>query len=294
MRGKGGAAEEQGYQDGYYFVRDGLRLHYRDYQGNADRPPLLCLPGLTRNVRDFTEFAERYSPRFRVLVLEFRGRGESAYDPLPARYNPLTYAGDVIELLDQLGIARAIFVGTSLGGLVTMTLAAIAPQRIAAAILNDVGPELNQVGLDRIQGYVGKDARFQSWDAAADAIAAAQGPAFPKYGQEEWLAMARRNCREEGGEIRFDYDMAIADPFKVAGPTPKVDMWPLFAALAQKPLLVVRGALSELLSPEVAQKMRLAAPGARFVDVPDIGHAPMLDEPEAVAAIDGFLETVAP
>jgi pimeloyl-ACP methyl ester carboxylesterase len=255
---------------------------------------LLCLPGLTRNVRDFAEFAERYSPRFRVLVLEFRGRGESAYDPLPARYNPLTYAGDVIELLDQLGIARAIFVGTSLGGLVTMTLAAIAPQRIAAAVLNDVGPELNQVGLDRIQGYVGKDARFRSWDAAADTIAAVQGPAFPKYGQKEWLAMARRNCREEGGEIRFDYDMAIADAFKVSGPTPKIDMWPLFAALAQKPLLVVRGALSELLSPEAAQKMRQAAPGAHFVDVPDIGHAPMLNEPEAVAAIDGFLDAVAP
>jgi pimeloyl-ACP methyl ester carboxylesterase len=290
----GDVASERVYRDGFYYVRDGLRLHYRDYAGSAGRPPLLCLPGLTRNARDFADFAERYAPCFRVLVIEFRGRGESDHDPLPARYNPLTYAGDVMELLDQLGISRAIFVGTSLGGLVTMTVAAIAPQRIAATILNDVGPELNQVGLDRIQSYVGKGTRFRSWEAAAAAIAAAQSTAFPKYDQDDWLAMARRNCREEGGEICFDYDMAIADAFKIAGPTPKIDMWPLFAALAQKPLLMVRGALSELLSAEAAQKMRQAAPTAHFVDVPDIGHAPMLDEPEAVAAIDAFLEAVAP
>ena len=130
------------YEDRYYVIRDGLRLHYRDYPGASTRPPLLCLHGLTRNARDWAEFAERYSPRFRVISLEFRGRADSDYDPLPARYNPLTYAGDVIELLDQLAIPQAIFVGTSLGGLVTMTIAAMAPQRIAAAILNDVGPDL--------------------------------------------------------------------------------------------------------------------------------------------------------
>ena len=105
------------YSDRYFAVRDGLRLHYRDYPGAADKPPLLCLHGLTRNTRDFADLAERYSPRFRVIALDFRGRAESDYDPLPARYSPITYAGDVIELLDQLGIAQAIFVGTSLGGL---------------------------------------------------------------------------------------------------------------------------------------------------------------------------------
>lgn len=276
------------YRDGYFMVRDGLRLHYRDYPGTAGKPPLLCLPGLTRNARDFEGVAERYSPGRRVIVLEFRGRGLSDYDPVPARYTPLTYAGDVIELLDQLGIPRAIFVGTSLGGLVTMAIAAIAPQRIAGAILNDVGPELNQVGLDRIQGYVGKDPRFASWDDAAAAIAVNQGPAFPNHGPEDWLAMARRNCREDEGEIRFDYDMAIAAVFQ-AGPTPTIDMWPLFTALAQKPLLIVRGAISELLSASAAEKMRKVAPDAQFVEVAGVGHAPMLDEPEAVAAIDAFL-----
>jgi pimeloyl-ACP methyl ester carboxylesterase len=278
------------YRDSYFTVSDGLKMHYRDYPGPAGRPPLLCLPGLTRNARDFAALAERHSPQFRVIALEFRGRGLSDYDPLPARYNPLVYVRDVIELLDGLAIPQAIFVGTSLGGLVTMSTAAIAPQRIAAAILNDVGPELGQVGLDRIQDYVGRGQHFADWEEAAAAIQRAQGGAFPDYGPADWLATARRNCREDDGEIVFDYDMAIADAFVTAGPTPKIDMWPLFAALATKPLLVVHGALSELLSAETVRKMRAAAPRARFVDVASVGHAPMLDEPEAAAAIDAFLD----
>lgn len=280
------------YRDGHFVVSDGLRLHYRDYPGPADKPPLLCLPGLTRNARDFAAFAELYSPRYRVLVLEFRGRGRSDYDPQPERYHPLTYADDTVQLLDHLGIERAIFVGTSLGGLVTMTVAVTAPDRIAAAILNDVGPELSQAGLDRIQSYVGRDLRFASWDEAAAAIAVAQETAFPQYGREDWLKMARRNCRERDSVIAFDYDMVIGDAFKTAGPAPKADLWPLFAALAQKPLLVVRGALSDLLSDEAIEKMREVAPNARVVEVPNVGHAPMLDEPAAVAAIDAFLESL--
>jgi len=291
MNADAGATEGR-YRDGYVVVADGLQLHYRDYPGPADRPPLLCLHGLTRNARDFAAFAERYSPGWRVIALDFRGRGMSDYDPLPARYTPPTYAGDVTQLLNQLGIEQAVFVGTSLGGLVTMAFAAMAPQRITAAILNDVGPELSQAGLDRIQSYVGKDLRFESWDEAAAAIEENQRVAFPDYGRDDWLATARRQCREKDGRIAFDYDMAIADIFKTAGPVPKVDLWPLFGALAQKPLLIVRGELSELLSTATAQKMREAAPDARFVEVPGVGHAPMLDEPEAVAAIDAFLKSL--
>ena len=277
------------YQDCYLTVADGLRLHYRDYPGPSDRPPLLCLPGLTRNVRDFADLAERYSPRFRVLALEFRGRGDSDYDPQPMRYNPLTYAADVLQLLDRLEIPRAIFVGTSLGGLVTMTVAATAPQRIAATILNDIGPDLTTNGLDRIRSYVGKDVRFASWDEAGALMARNNNRVPARYSDEDWVKMARRACREEDGEIRFDYDMAIAVPFEAA-PTPNVDLWPLFAAVAQKPLLVVRGELSDLLSAESFEKMRQAAPNARFVVVPGVGHAPDLNEPEAVAAIDDFLD----
>ena len=280
------------YRDCYFEVGDGLRLHYRDYPGSDARPPLLCLPGLTRNARDFTAFAERYSPRFRVLVLEFRGRGESDYDPSPARYHPRTYASDVIELLDQVGVAQAVFVGTSLGGLVTMVLAVAAPQRIAAAILNDIGPELDNAGLDRIKSYVGTGSSFEHWEEAAATIARNQTPAFPNYTADDWLAMARRNCRERNGRIVFDYDDAIAMPFKAAGATPQVDMWPLFLALARKPLLLVRGELSDLLSREAAESMRAAAPAMQVAVVPGTGHAPELSEPEAVAAIDRFLDSL--
>ena len=277
------------YEDCYFTVRDGLKLHYRDYPGAADRPPLLCLHGLTRNARDWAEFAERYSPGFRVLAPEFRGRGESEYDPSPKRYNPLTYAGDVTELMDQRGIDQAVFVGTSLGGLVTMTIAAASPNRIAATILNDVGPDIDPAGVERILSYVGKDVRFQSWDSAAAAIAANYGASFDRYTHEDWVKMAKRNCREENGEIRFDYDMAIAEPFKTTGPTPHVDLWPFFAVLGQKPLLVVRGAKSDLLTAQTAAKMREVAPGMKLALVPGVGHAPELNEPEAVAAIDSFL-----
>lgn len=282
----------QGFRDGYFVVSDGLRLHYRDYPGRDDRLPLLCLPGLTRNARDFAAFAEHRSPERRVLVLENRGRGLSEYDPQPERYNPLTYAGDVIQLLDELSIPKAIFVGTSLGGLVTMAVAVTVPQRIAAAILNDVGPELSQEGLDRIRNYIGKDVRFTSWDEVAELVATINKGVPARYTHDDWVRMAKRVCREEAGEIRFDYDMAIVKPFETSGATPNIDMWPLFAALAQKPLLVVRGEKSDLLSSEAAQKMQDAQPSVRFAVIPGVGHAPDLDEPEAVAAIYEFLDAL--
>jgi pimeloyl-ACP methyl ester carboxylesterase len=283
------AAAAERFVDRYFLVRDGLKLHYRDYPGATDKPPILCLPGLTRNARDFANFAERYSPHFRVIALDFRGRASSDYDPFPARYNPMTYAADVVELLDQLGITEAIFVGTSLGGLVTMVIAATAPQRIAAAIINDVGPDVDPAGIDRILTYVGKDVRFNSWDEAADAIAANYGGNFERFTHADWVAMARRNCREENGEIRFDYDMAIAEPFKTAGPAPQADLWPLFAALGSKPLLVVRGEKSDLLTAQTAEKMRAVAPAMKLAVIPGVGHAPELNELEATAAIDEFL-----
>jgi pimeloyl-ACP methyl ester carboxylesterase len=281
------------YEDRYFTVRDGLKLHYRDYPGSAERPPVLCLPGLTRNAKDFADLAERVSPRFRAIALEFRGRGMSDYDPVPDRYLPPTYAQDVIELLDQLEIPQAIFIGTSLGGLVTMLMAVMAPQRIAAAILNDIGPEIVDAGVDRIKSYVGKGVRFSSWDEAAETIAR-NTQAFDNYTHEDWVRMAQRNCREENGEIVFDYDQAIAQPFNATGPTPQFDMWPLFAALAQKPLLVIRGAKSDLLSAATLEKMHAAAPAMKSAVVAGVGHAPELNEPEAVAAIEAFLGELQP
>jgi pimeloyl-ACP methyl ester carboxylesterase len=284
-----GDPASDGPRDRFVVVADGLRLHYRDYPGAGDKAPLLCLHGLTRNSRDFAELGERYSPERRVIALDFRGRGLSDHDPLPARYTPLTYAGDVIRLLDELQIDRAVFVGTSLGGLVTMLIGAMAPQRIAASILNDVGPELTDAGLERIRSYVGKDIRFPSWDAAAEAIAENNRHLPASYTHADWIKMARRVCREDNGSVAFDYDMAIAVPFETQGPTSTVDLWPLFKALGQHPLLVVRGGQSDLLGAEALAKMHEAVPDMQSVTLEGVGHAPMLDEPEAVAAIDAFL-----
>jgi len=284
---------EDRYVDGYLDLADELRLHYRDYPGATDKPPLLCLHGLTRNARDFAELAERYSPDWRVIVVDFRGRGLSDYDPQPNRYTAFTYAADVLALLADLHIDEAVFLGTSLGGLVTMAIAVTAPVRIAAAILNDVGPDVDQGGVDRILTYVGKDRRFATWDEAAVAVAEIQRAAFERYTHEDWVAMAKRNCREENGEIRFDYDMAIAEPFKTVEATAPVDLWPFFTPLAEKPLLVVRGEKSDLLTTETAAKMQQVAPGMKLATVPGVGHAPDLSEPEAVAAIDAFLNGLA-
>lgn len=277
---------------GFVAVPDGLRLHYRDYAGHSDRPPLLCLHGLTRNSRDFAEFAKRYSPEWRVIAPDFRGRGLSDYDPLPARYTPVTYAADILHLLNALEIEQAVFVGTSLGGLVTMAVAGIAPDRIAASILNDVGPELTDTGLDRLRTYVGKDVRFATWDEAAETIAANNRHVPASYGHDDWMKMARRVCREDKGAIVFDYDMAIAFPLEAQGPAPKVDLWPLFKVLGRKPLLVVRGERSDLLSAAALQKMHDAVPDMRSVTVPGVGHAPTLDEADALEAIDRFLEAL--
>jgi pimeloyl-ACP methyl ester carboxylesterase len=286
------SSDDGRYGDRYLTLPDGLRFHYRDYPGSTDKPPLLCLHGLTRNARDFAQLAERYSPEWRVIDVDFRGRGLSDYDPQPERYTPLTYAADVRHLLDQLAIDKAVFVGTSLGGLVTMAIAATTPQRIAAAILNDVGPDVAPGGVDRILGYVGKDRRFHDWDEAARAVADIQRASFEHYNHDDWVAMAKRNCREEGGEIRFDYDMAIAEPFKSLGPVPTVDLWPFFTALGEKPLLVIRGERSDLLTAETAAKMRQAVPGMKLATVAGVGHAPHLDEPQAIAAIDDFLSSL--
>jgi pimeloyl-ACP methyl ester carboxylesterase len=282
------------HRDGFATVADGLRLHYRDYPGSTVRPAILCLPGLTRNARDFADFAYIFAPRFRVIALDFRGRGESDFDPQPERYNPLTYAGDVQQLLDQLGIAGAILVGTSLGGLVTMILATMAPHRVVAAILNDVGPELEQAGLARIKSFVGKDLRFKRWEEAGAAIAANNAHLPASYSSSDWSKAARRACREENGEIRFDYDMAIANVFSAANAGAKVDLWPMFSTLARKPLLLVRGEKSDLLSDATLERMIQAAPQARSVVVAGAGHAPTLTEPDATVAIDAFLGEVAP
>ena len=280
------------WEDKYWTSRDGLTLHYRDYPGPSDRPPLLMLHGLTRNSRDFENLADRYAGEWRVIAVDFRGRGLSERDTDSARYTPSTYAGDVLELLDALKIDKAVFLGTSLGGLVTMIVAAIAPERIAGVLLNDVGPELDLSGIDRIKTYVGKPVVFRDWDDAAEALQTRTGDVHPRYDRAEWLRFARRICRETDAGVEFDYDMAIAEPFN-AGNTGEVrDGWPYYRALGGRPVLVLRGELSDLLSDSAFERMATEILGVEVVTVPDVGHAPDLGEPESLAAIDRLLERV--
>lgn len=280
------------WQDRHWTSRDGLKLYYRDYAGGGDRPPLLMLHGLTRNSRDFENVAARYAGDWRVLAVDFRGRGRSGHDPLPARYMPPTYAMDVLQLLDELEIPEAVFLGTSLGGLVTMAIAAVQPQRIAGVMLNDVGPELGTAGIERIKTYVGKPAQFRDWQDAADALRARHGEVHPAYGDAEWLRYARRVCRETEAGVEFDYDMAIAQPFNQGDTGVVADAWPFYRALSGKPVLVLRGEYSDLLPDPIAERMQSEIPDVEVVTVPGVGHAPDLDEPEAVAAIDRLLERV--
>jgi pimeloyl-ACP methyl ester carboxylesterase len=273
---------------------DGLKLHYRDYAGPAHLPPILCLPGLTRNCRDFEGVANRLAGTWRVLAPDLRGRGLSGSDPRPANYRPDVYVADVLKLLDQLGIADAVFVGTSLGGIVTMLLAASDEERVAGALLNDIGPEIDPRGIDRIRSYVGHLRTWSSWNEAAAAAQDAQGHIFPRWAATDWSTFARRTCRERtDGSIVLDYDMAIAKPFADANTGPQPDLWPLLASLTGRPVTVVRGAMSDLLPSRVAERM-VAELGedAELVTVPDVGHAPTLDESEAAAAIDRLLQRV--
>lgn len=282
------------WSDGYWWSSDGLRLHYRDYAGDASRPPILCLPGLTRNARDFEGVAARLAGAWRVICVELRGRGESGYAKDPMSYVPLTYFQDVEALIAELKLERFVPIGTSLGGLITMLLATGNPARLAGAVLNDIGPELETRGLDNIRSYVGRARDWPTWLHAARFLAEAQADRYPDWGIDEWLVYAKRLCKlTPSGRIVYDYDMRIAEPFKLPGGETGFDLWPLFKALAGTPTLLLRGELSDLLSEATVEKMKEAHPKLEVATVPRVGHAPTLDEPEAVAAIDGLLTRVA-
>lgn len=278
---------------------DGLSLYARDY-APADGParlPVIAIHGLTRNSADFAVIAGLIAASGRrVLAVDVRGRGQSDRAPDPMTYTPDVYARDVIALMDQAGIEKAVFLGTSMGGLITMALTAIRPQAVAAAVLNDIGPEVAPEGLARIAEYTGRKIEIRDWADAAAYARDINAVAFPLYGDDDWDAFARRIFREgEDGAPVLNYDPDISVPIRAAGASALVpDLWPAFAALAgERPSLLVRGGTSDLLSADIAGRMRAAAPDMAYVEVPEIGHAPMLDEPEARAAILNFLSDAA-
>ena len=272
---------------------DGLRLYYRDYAPEAPgRLPVLCLPGLTRNSRDFEHVALRLRRERRVLCADLRGRGRSQHDPNWRNYHPGTYLGDIGRLLEHAGVERCIFFGTSLGGILTMLTAAAQPQRVAAAILNDIGPEVDPAGLARIASYVGRYAPARTWPEAVATVRATYQIALPDLTDEQWADYARRSYSDVDGVPRLDMDPNIGEAVRAAPAAAAPDLWPVFAALASVPTLVLRGASSDILSSATLERMQAAKPDLARVEVPNRGHVPLLDEPEAVAAIDAFLARV--
>jgi pimeloyl-ACP methyl ester carboxylesterase len=277
--------------------RDGLSLYARDYPAAAGETglPVICLHGLTRNSKDFEDIAPIIAGwGRRVIAPDVRGRGQSDRDPDPRHYQPKYYARDVVEMMAALDIPRAVFLGTSMGGLITMTMMAVRPRAVAAAILNDVGPAIAPEGIARILTYAGKPVEIRDWSDAAAYVRRTNSVAFPEYSDEEWHRFAQRTFRQTADGLELDYDAAISSPLQK--PPPKLAgliAGLLFRRLARKrPTLLIRGAISDIVSVEIAERMQRAAPLMQRVDVPGVGHAPMLTEPEAVDAIEQFLRTV--
>jgi pimeloyl-ACP methyl ester carboxylesterase len=293
------------YTEHRYPSRDGLSLYYRDYGAGDD--VAVCLPGLTRNCKDFEDLASYLSGRWRVLTPDLRGRGRSDHDPKPSNYNAATYARDTWRLLDTLGVRRVALIGTSLGGLISTIMADQQPERLRGVVINDMGPEVPPAAVNRILQYVGRTPPAESWAAAARDAQQTYGLAFPDLPDTFWQSHVRLYWKEnEQGKPVPDFDPAIGDALRKAQSALKVlrwlrragllrrvrgvpiDPWDAFHALTM-PCLLLRGELSDVLAEDTVAKMQLAKPDLEVVRVPNRGHAPLLNEPAAREAIDRFL-----
>jgi pimeloyl-ACP methyl ester carboxylesterase len=265
---------------------DGARIAFRDEgQGLA----VLCLPGLTRAMADF-DYLIPHLPPLRLIRMDYRGRGASDWTGA-ATYTVPREAQDALQLLDHLGVARAVILGTSRGGLIGMFLGATARDRVAGLILNDVGPEIARDGLSRIFDYVGRNPAGKTYQGFADRLS--RSPGFAGVPMSRWLDEARKHAVETPEGLTIPYDPALREAFLAAFDGPPVDLWPLFDALAGLPLALIRGANSDLLTADTAQQMRTRRPDMGFAEVPDRAHIPFLDEPKAVALIRSFLAGLA-
>ena len=274
----------------YWFdSHDGLRLYSRVYAAAADSPVVLCLHGLMRNSRDFGALAAQLAARYRVIVPDVRGRGFSARDPNFNNYQIPVYLQDVLTLLAGLGAARVSIIGTSMGGLMAMLLATTHPKLVSRIVLNDVGPQVDPAGLERIRGYAGQAAPVRSWPEAIAQLRADYAAAWPNLSDARWEEIARLSYRANAqGVPEVDADPLIREPLKSSAAAAP-DLWPLWRSLARVPILVIRGAHSDILSVTTLARMQRERPGLEVLTVANRGHAPLLDEPGCVAAIERFL-----
>jgi pimeloyl-ACP methyl ester carboxylesterase len=286
---------EGSYSDHYVTARDGLRLHLREYgERTAPGRPVVCLPGLARTAADFAALAAALAsdpqrPR-RVLALDYRGRGLSDHDPNPDNYSVPVELDDVLSVLTARAVESAVFVGTSRGGLILMALAALRPGPIAGAVLNDIGPVIEPQGLMRIKGYVGKLPAPRDFADGAEVLRRLFAAQFPRLGDADWLAAARRTWREDGGRLVLTYDPNLARALAAIDPDhPLPTMWAQFDALAETPLMVIRGANSDLLSVATVEAMRARRKATTVIEIADQGHAPLLAEADTIARIAAFV-----
>jgi len=281
------------YEECFYESLDGLTLHYRRYakRGPATAgPAVLCLPGLNRNCRDFEELAPRLAARHVVLAPDLRGRGRSERDPQWSRYQPATYLVDLWTLLAREGLDRIAVIGTSLGGLLAMMMAATRPAAVCGIVLNDIGPELDPAGVARIAQYTGRLPVVADWDDAVAQSRMIYGVGLPHLTDEQWLGFTRRAYREDAsGRPALEADPMIGEAVRSAPGAAAPDLWPLWAALAPTPVLAIRGSISDILMRSTLERMAAEKPDLVRLEIENRGHAPLLDETDAVAAIEEFL-----
>jgi pimeloyl-ACP methyl ester carboxylesterase len=270
-------------QDIFVNAPDGLRLHVRQYGSHSDPGlPVVCLPGLSRTTADFDALAPALATdsglRRRVIAIDSRGRGLSEYDSNPENYNVVVELADVVTVLTTLGIGPAVFIGSSRGGILTMLMGATRPEAIAGVVLHDIGPVIEPAGLARIKSYVGKIAQPRTFDDGASILRNLFSGQFPKVTATQWLAAAHRAWRKEGAELKPTYDVRLAFPLAaVDTEKPLPALWKEFDALVRVPMLVIRGANSDILSAETVEDMAAHHPGMQVIVVADAGHVPSLD-----------------
>lgn len=286
-----------GWTDGYYWSGDGLRLHWRERASGpdvpADRPTLLCIPGLTRTTADFKALGDRLGGQWRVVAVDLRGRGESAWPKDSLTYVPMSYLLDLGLLIDAARVGRFVAIGSSVGGVLALMLTTGHRPAMAGAILNDIGPAIEPAGLQRMRANVGRQANWPTWVHAARDLAARNSDIYPGWWLHDWLGFAKRLCKlTPAGRVVFDYDPRIAEAFRLPKGDAGTDLWAALDALRGLPVLSLRAARSDVLSAATQSEMCRRLPEMTGVEVPDVGHAPTLDEPAATQAIDDYLAQV--
>jgi len=281
------------YAEKFWSGQGGLRLYARVYESpDKAAATVLCLHGLTRNSRDFEDLAPHLQRRYRVIVPDMRGRGRSAHDHEPQNYQPAVYVQDILALLEALNAPRVAVIGTSMGGMLAMMMGVGYRDRVAGLVLNDMGPEVDPKGLDRIKGYAGRLPAPKDWNEAVAQTRNMFGDAWPNLSAARWLTLTRRAYREDAaGNPVIEADPMIGEVLRAA-PAATANLWPLWIALRGIPMLSIRGEKSDILSAATFAQMKLKNPDLQQLEVANRGHAPLLDEPECIAAIDAFLATI--